>query len=116
MIARRANAPFADHRDHGAARLAHDPVDQAQRVLAALAEPDERHIRLLADRQCAHAGDVDRACDHRMPERDDDRRYEQDALLPLVCEKHSQGFVARRTQGCNSSQFVAIERCLPCSS
>ena len=81
--------------DHRARRLVHDPVDQIERVLRALPEPDERDIGPLPRGDRADVGDIDLARDHLVAEGDDDRRDQGQTILTLVGDQHAQviGFV-----------------------
>jgi hypothetical protein len=79
-----------DQRDHGARRLADDPVDQAQRVVGALAEPDECNVGMLLRRHRADVLDADLARDHLVAEPDDDRSYQGEPVLALVGDQHPQ--------------------------
>ena len=76
--------------DHRAGRLLDDLLDQAECVLGALAQPDERHVRSLPGCHGTDVFDVDLACDHLVPERGDDRRDEGQAILALVRDQHTQ--------------------------
>ena len=57
-----------EQRDHRAERLGHDLRDLLQRVLGALAEPDQRDVGALARRHRRDVRDVDLAGDHLVPE------------------------------------------------
>ena len=64
--------------------------DQFERVLRALAEPDERDVGSLS---CGHGGhvlDLDLAGDHFMSEFDHDRRDEREAVLAFVGDQDAQ--------------------------
>ena len=76
--------------DHRAGRLLDDLLDQAERVLGALPEPDERDVGSLPGGDGADVLDVDLARDHLVPQRDDDRRDESQAILALVGDQHAQ--------------------------
>ncbi|MGO9972223.1 MAG: hypothetical protein ACLP01_05315 [Solirubrobacteraceae bacterium] len=62
----------------------HDLVDQSQRVLGALAEPNERDIGAFARGGWADVLDIDLARDDLVPERDHDRGDERESLFALV--------------------------------
>jgi hypothetical protein len=76
--------------DHRAGRLAHDLVDQLQRVLGALPETDERDVGPLACGDGTDVGDLDLARDHLVPEGHDDRSDEGEAVLALVRDQDAQ--------------------------
>ena len=79
-----------DQDDHRAGRLVHDLLDQVERVLGALAEPDERDVGSLPRGHRADVLDLDLARDHLVPEGGDDRRDERQAILALVGDQHAQ--------------------------
>ena len=60
--------------DHRAGGLAHDLVDQLERVLGALPEPDERDVGPLPGGHRADVVDLDLARDHLVAQADHDRR------------------------------------------
>ena len=79
-----------DQDDHRAGGLLDDLLDQVERVLGALAEPDERDVGSLPGGHRADVFDLDLARDHLVPERSDDRRDERQAILALVGDQHAQ--------------------------
>ena len=76
--------------DHRAGRLADDPLDQAEGVIRALAEPDERDVGSLAGGHRADVLDLDLPGDHLVSQRRDDRGDESKAILALVGDQHAQ--------------------------
>jgi len=76
--------------DHRARRRLDDPGDEAERVLGALAEPNERHVWTLAGGYGSHVGDLDLARDHLVTERGHERRNERKAILALVGDEDAQ--------------------------
>ena len=78
--------------DHRAGRLAHDLLDQAQRVLRALAEPDERDVGSLPGGRGSDVRDLDLARDHLVSEGRHDRGDEREAILALVGDQDAQMF------------------------
>ena len=78
--------------DHRARCLVDDLLDQTERVLRALAEPDERDVRTLLRGHGADELDVDLTRDHLVPERGDDLRNELQAILALVRDQYPQMF------------------------
>ncbi len=79
-----------DEEDHRAGGLVDDLLDQAECVLGALAEPDERHVGSLTSRDTSHVFHLDLARDHFVTEFGDDRRDERQAILPLVGDQNPQ--------------------------
>ena len=79
-----------DERNHGARRFVHDSLDQPERVLGALAEPDKRDVGSLPGGQGSDFIDLDLARDHLMSKGCDYRRHEQEAFLPLVGDQDAQ--------------------------
>ena len=67
-----------------------DLLDQVERVLGALAEPDERDVGSLPGGHGPDVLDLDLARDHLVSERGDDRRDQRQAILPLVGDQHAQ--------------------------
>ena len=78
--------------DHRAGGLAHDLLDQVERVLRALSEPDERDVGSLSGGHGADVRDVDLARDHLVSEGDHDRGDEREAILALVGDQDPQMF------------------------
>ena len=68
----------------------HDPVDQIERVLRALAEPDERDVGSLPGGHRADVLDLDLARDHLVPEGDHDRGDKREPILALVGDQDAQ--------------------------
>ena len=70
----------------------------SERVLGALAEPDERDVRSLSGGHGADVFDLDLARDHLVSERDHDRGDEREAVLALVGDQDAQmvGAVGQR--------------------
>jgi hypothetical protein len=73
-----------EQHDHRTRRLPDDPVDQSQRVLRALAEPDKRNVGPFPGRHGADVLDLDLARDDLVSQRDDSLRDEREAILALV--------------------------------
>ena len=76
--------------DHRAGGFAHDLVDQVERVLRALPEPDERDVGSLSGGHGADVRDVDLARDHLVAEGDHDRGDQREAILALVGDQDAQ--------------------------
>jgi len=76
--------------DHRARRSPHDRLDQAERVLGAFAEPDERHVRALAGGDGSYLCDLDLVRDHLVAERRDHRGNERKAIPALVGDEDAQ--------------------------
>ena len=79
-----------EHCDHGAVCLAHDAIDQLERVRGAVAEAHERNVRVFAGCERADLGDVRRSGDDGVPKPGHERRHERDAILPLVRNQNAQ--------------------------
>ena len=79
-----------------------------ERVIRALAEPDERHVGALSRRDLADVLDLDLARDHLMPEGGDDRCDERQAILPLVRDEDAQMLGLATAHG---TYRVSIEPC-----
>ena len=79
-----------DEGDHRAGGLPHDPLDQSERVIGALSEPDQRDVGSLPRGHRTDVFDVDLARDHLVPERCDDRSNERQAVLALVGDQDAQ--------------------------
>ena len=79
-----------DQRDHRAGRLADDPLDQAEGVIRARAEADERDVGSLPGGDRSDVFDVDLARDHLVPQCRDDRGDEREAILALVGDQHAE--------------------------
>ena len=75
--------------DHRAGGLLHDLLDQAERMLGALAESDERDVRPLPGGDRPDVLDLDLACDHLVTESDDNRHDQLQAILPLVRDQNA---------------------------
>ena len=84
--------------DHRAARLAHDALDQLERMLRALAEAHQRDIGMQPRGQRPDVGDVGRCRDDPVLERLDDGRNEPHVILALVREQDAQGVEGFRRQ------------------
>src|SRR6185437_6554952 len=85
-----------EDRDHGAGCLADDLVDQVERVLAALAQADQRNVGPLTGGERGHVCDVDRAGDHLVAEAGDDHGDVVEPLRALICDQDSQMIGCRK--------------------
>ena len=79
-----------DQDDHRAGGLPHDLVDQVERMLRAVTEPDERDVGPLPGGDGAHVLDLDLARDHLVSEGGHDRRDQSQPILSLVGDQHAQ--------------------------
>jgi hypothetical protein len=64
--------------------------DQLERVLGALAEPDERDVRSLPPCHLTNLLHLELACDDLVPERLDETRHELEPLRPLVGDQDAE--------------------------
>ena len=78
--------------DHGAGGLPDDLLDQAERVVGALAQSDERDVGSFSRRDRSDVLDLDLARDHLMAKGGDDRRNQRQAILPFVRDQNAQMF------------------------
>ena len=78
--------------DHRAGRLVDDLLDQAERMLGALAQSDERDVGPFSRSHRPDVLDIDLASDHLMPEGGNDRRDQRQAIPPLVRDQNAQMF------------------------
>ena len=78
--------------DDGAGCLLDDLLDHVERVLGALAEPDERDIGPFSRRNRPDVFDLDLASDHLMAESGNDRRDQRQAIPSLVRDQNAQMF------------------------
>lgn len=78
-------------RDHGAARLADDLLDQLERVLRGETEPDQGDVGSLPRGHCGDCRDVGLAGDHLVPEPRDDLGEQLEPVPPLVRDQDAQG-------------------------
>ena len=104
----------------GTCRLLDDLLDQAERMLGALAEADERDVRSLPRRDRPHVLDVDLTGDHLVPEAGDDRRDEGQPIRPFVRDQNAQmlglpiahfrsyGLSLRRCYSSNTAQLGSV--------
>ena len=79
-----------DQDDYRAGGCSDDLIDQLERVLRALAEPDERDVGSLSCRHGGHVFDLDLAGDHLVSELDHGRRDEREAVLAFVGDQDAQ--------------------------
>jgi hypothetical protein len=79
-----------DECDHRAGGLLHDPLDQPERMIGALPEPDQRDVGSLPGGHRSDVFDVDLARDHLVPQCRDDRSDESEAVLALVGNQDAQ--------------------------
>ena len=79
-----------DQDDYGAGGFSDDLVDQFERVLRALAEPDERDVGSLSGGYGGDVFDLDLAGDHLVSERDHGGGDEREAVLALVGDQDAQ--------------------------
>jgi hypothetical protein len=77
-------------RDNRAGRFVDDLLDQLERMLRALAETDERDIRLLARGYRSDLADLDLRSDHLVPEAGDKGCDVGEAILALVGDEHPE--------------------------
>jgi hypothetical protein len=109
--------------DHRARGFLNDLLDQAQCVVRAFAEPDERDVGSFPGRDHPDVFDIDLPGDHLVTESGNDRRHERQAILPLVRDQHSQMIglsvahqasancvIARRLRGHRRSPASALFR------
>jgi hypothetical protein len=78
--------------DHRTGGLLHDPLDQGEGVLRALAQPHQRDVRSLPGGHGSDVFDLDLAGDHLVSERCDDRRHQGQPILSLVRDQHAKLF------------------------
>jgi hypothetical protein len=78
-----------DEDDHRTGGLVDDLLDQHERVIAALAQPDKRNIRSFLRGHGADIFDLDLALSLRAPGCNDWRDQRQ-AILALVRDQHAQ--------------------------
>jgi hypothetical protein len=85
-------------RDHGAGGLTNDLLDQFQRVLGALAKPDERDVGSLPGRDSPDVFDLNLTCDDLMAKGNHDRGDERKMVFTLVGYQNAQmvGAVSER--------------------
>ena len=76
--------------DHRARGFPHDFLDQAEGVMGACPEPDQRHIGSLAGGHGSDVCDLNLTRDHLMPKGRDDRCDERESILALVSNQHAQ--------------------------
>jgi hypothetical protein len=76
--------------DHGAGGLAHDLVDQVERVLGVCSESDERDVGAFPGGHGAEVLDVDLTRDHLVAEGHHDRSDESEAIFALVGDQDAQ--------------------------
>ena len=76
--------------DDRAGGLAHDLVDQLERVLGAVTEPDEGDVGALTGGDGAHVVDLDLARDHLVSEGGHDRGDESQPILSLVGDQDTE--------------------------
>src|SRR5687767_11624186 len=76
--------------DHRAGRFPHDLLDQAERVLRAVAEPDECNVGSFPRRHGTDVLHLDLARDDLMTESRNDRSHERQAILALVRDQDTQ--------------------------
>jgi hypothetical protein len=75
--------------DHRARGLVDDLLDQAESVLGALAEADERDVGPLPRGHRADVGDRDLGSDHLVAESGDDRHDEGERVASLVGDENA---------------------------
>jgi hypothetical protein len=76
--------------DDRAGGLAHDLVDEVERMGGAFTESDERDVGALASGHGAHICCVDLSRDHLVAQRDHDRGDQRQAILALVGDEDAQ--------------------------
>jgi hypothetical protein len=88
-----------EERDNRACRFVDNALDQFERMLRALAETDERNIRLFAGRYGSNLSDIDLGSDHFVPDVGDEVYDLCQAILALVGDEHTQTFQRLRPLG-----------------
>ena len=76
--------------DHGTERLGDDLRDLLERVLGALAEPDQRHVGALPRRHGRDVGDVDLAGDHLVTEAGHHLGEHLEPIGPLIRDQDAK--------------------------
>ena len=79
-----------EQRDHGAAGLLDDLLDQLERMLRRETEPDKRDIGVLPRGHRGDRRDVDLAGDHFVPEPGDNLGEQLEPITPLVGDQDAQ--------------------------
>jgi hypothetical protein len=81
---------LVDQDDHRTGRLLHDLLDQAERVIGALAEAHQRDVGARPSRDRADVVNVDLPGDHLVAEASDDRRDKRKPVPALVRDQNAQ--------------------------
>jgi hypothetical protein len=76
--------------DHGAGSLAHDLVDQTQRMLRIRTESDKRYVGSFPGGHRADVLHVDLSRNHLMAQRHDDRSDQSETVLALVGDQDAK--------------------------
>ena len=76
--------------DHGTGGFLDDLLDQAERVVGAFPEPDQRDVGSLAGGDGSDVCDLDLARDYLVPEGRDDGCDQSEAIFALVGDQHAQ--------------------------